>query len=149
MAVVRFVTSTARRWLGRVTPTAGNVMTFSSVRAIALSLSVAIVGCGSVAPDATGTVTAGATAAGILVSNQTNVPVNTFAIAEDALPLWDPPQCLKGGTPIGAGETTTLVWASVYQYGASKTRYRMLWWSDKACSFGTDVEIRGVVTVVR
>ncbi|CAN5225900.1 hypothetical protein BH09GEM1_BH09GEM1_36270 [soil metagenome] len=124
-------------------------MSFPSVRAIALSLSVGIVGCGSLAPDATGTVTAAATATGILVSNQTNVTVTTFAIAEDALPLWDPPQCLQGGTPIPAGETTTLVWASVYQYGASKTGYRMMWWRDKACSFGTDSELRGVVTVVR
>ena len=87
-------------------------------------------------------------ATGILVSNQTRVTINTFAIAEDALPLWDPPQCIVG-TTILAGETTTLVWASVYQYGASKTRYRLMWWRDKVCSSGTDSELRGVVTVVR
>ncbi|CAN5853469.1 hypothetical protein BH11GEM1_BH11GEM1_14520 [soil metagenome] len=132
-----------------MTPTAGNAVSFPSVRAIAISLSVAIVGCGSFAPDTTGTVTAAATATGILVSNQTNVTVNTFTIAEDALPLWDPPQCLKGGTPIPAGETVTLVWSTIYQYGASKTRYRMMWWRDTACSFGTDSDLRGVVTIVR
>ena len=131
-----------------MTPTAVDFMAFPSVRAFALSIAVAIVGCGIFAPDATGTVTAAATATGILVSNQTNVRVNTLAIAEDALPLWDPPQCI-GGTPIPAGETTTLVWASVYQYGAPKTRYRLMWWRDKVCSSGTDSELRGVVTVVR
>ena len=131
-----------------VTPTAGNAVSFPSVRAIAISLSVAIIGCGSVAPDATGTVTAAATATGILVSNQTNVTINTFAIAEDALSLWAHIECIEG-TSIPTGETKTLVWASVYQYGASKTRYRMMWWRDKACSFGTDSELRGVVTVVR
>ena len=107
-------------------------MAFPSVRAFALSIAVAIVGCGIFAPDATGTVMAAATATGIFVSNQTNVRVNTLAIAEDALPLWDPPQCI-GGTPIPAGETTTLVWASVYQCGASKNRYRLKWWRDKVC----------------
>ena len=131
-----------------VTPTAGNAVSFPSVRAIAISLSVAIVGCRSVAPDATGTVTAAATATGILVSNETNVTVNTFAIAEDALPLWDTIRCIAG-TSVPAGDTVTLAWASVYQYGASKTRYRMMWWRDTACSFGTDSERRGAVTVVR
>lgn len=117
--------------------------------ALALALALASLSCGLTEPGQNGAITASATNSGILVSNQANYAVQVYAIAEDALPLWDAVQCIEG-TRIEAGAMTTVPWASVHSPAAqTSNRYRVIWWRDGACSFGTDGNSRGVMVVSR
>jgi hypothetical protein len=121
---------------------------FVPLRGLVLGLVLASTGCGLLRPEYTGTVNAAATTAGILVSNETNFTVQVYSIAVGALPLWDTPQCI-GGTTLLPGETKTFAWASVYQSSPSPSEYRIMWWRDGTCSFGTDEGPRGATTVSR
>ena len=122
----------------------------SPARTIAAVLTIALMsaGCGITGPDYSSEVTATATDAGVRVANQSSNPIQFIIVSEAILPLWDPAPCISG-TKVLAGETRTVAWSAEYQNDPSGTRYRFMWWSDSAFSFGTDGEPRGRMTIVR
>ena len=71
-------------------------------------------------------------AGGILVTNQTDLPIGLFAIEEGTLALVNMALPCSGGSPctpaLLAGEQKLVPWATVLGADAAKMRYRVGWW---------------------
>ncbi|MEP6620998.1 MAG: hypothetical protein ABJE47_16855 [bacterium] len=117
-------------------------------RLIALTILLASVACGASATEPGTAVTATPSAAGIVLSNRSDFPVDLFIIGEGALAVWDTGPCFPGSL-LPAHGTQTVPWSAIFGYTPSETRYHLTWWRDKLCASGPASEFRGGTVVIR
>jgi hypothetical protein len=78
-----------------------------------------------------GYVSVSATSAGLVVVNQTEAPVYTFAIERNASAYTDWVPCTSTATcsaGIAPGATSTIPWSKVPGYSAGAQEYQLFWW---------------------